>query len=120
MDKMTTDRIKKGWISNSGIIKSVVGLFTLARTDFADIELFRDELAFRPGKSVPPCGRDQEALDNEARDADPVLYHRLESAPGSEISRSPPGCEGHAELRDFSKTSSTSLGNVRKFSNVIQ
>lgn len=47
VDKMTTDRIKKGWISNSGIIKSVVGLFTLARTDFADIELFRDELAFR-------------------------------------------------------------------------
>lgn len=39
VDKMTTDRIKKGWISNSGIIKSVVGLFTLARTDFADIEL---------------------------------------------------------------------------------
>ena len=47
VDKMTTDRIKKGWISNSGIINSVVGLFTLARTDFADIELFRDELAFR-------------------------------------------------------------------------
>lgn len=35
VDKMTTDRIKKAWISNSGIIKSVVGLFTLARTDFA-------------------------------------------------------------------------------------
>mgnify|MGYP004430414353 CR=1 FL=1 len=47
VDKMTTDRIKKGWISNSGIIKSVVGLFTLARTDFADIAMFRDELSFR-------------------------------------------------------------------------
>jgi len=47
LDKMTTDRIKKGWISNSGIIKSVVGLFTLARNDFADIAMFRDELSFR-------------------------------------------------------------------------
>ena len=44
---MTTDRIKKGWISNSGIIKSVVGLFALARNDFADISMFRDELSFR-------------------------------------------------------------------------
>ena len=47
MDKLTTDRIKKGWISNSGIIKSVVGLFTLGRSNFADISMFRDELSFR-------------------------------------------------------------------------
>lgn len=47
VDKLTTDRIKKGWISNSGIIKSVVGLFTLGRSDFADISMFRDELSFR-------------------------------------------------------------------------
>ena len=31
----------------SGIIKSVVGLFTLGRSDFADISMFRDELSFR-------------------------------------------------------------------------
>ena len=47
VDKLTTDRIKKGWISNSGIIKSVVGLFTLGRSDFVDISMFRDELSFR-------------------------------------------------------------------------
>lgn len=46
VDKMTTDRIKKGWISNSGIIKTIVGMFTLAQTDFADVEMFRDDLSF--------------------------------------------------------------------------
>ena len=62
--------------------------------------------------------RDQEALDDEARDADPVLYHRLESAPGSEISRLP-RLRGHTELSNFPKTTSTSLGNVHKLSDII-
>lgn len=44
--KMTTERIKKGWISNSGIIKTIVGMFTLGQTDFADVEMFRDDLSF--------------------------------------------------------------------------
>ena len=66
VDKMTTDRIKKGWISNSGIIKSVVGLFTLGRSDFADISMFRDELSFRL------------ALDQERVPSEETLRQRLD------------------------------------------
>lgn len=46
VDKVTTDRVKKGWILNSGIIKTVIGMFTLGRTNFADVETFRDDLSF--------------------------------------------------------------------------
>lgn len=68
----------------------------------------------QPASTVPSCGRDQEALDNEARDADTVLHHPLESAPGSEISRSPQ-LRGHTELSNFPKTTSTESWSVREF-----
>ena len=51
----------------SGIIKSVVGLFTLGRSDFADISMFRDELSFRLAlelERVPSEETLRQRLDN--------------------------------------------------------
>lgn len=46
-DHMKMGNIKKGWTSHSGILKSAAGLLVLGRSDFADIELFREDQLFR-------------------------------------------------------------------------
>ena len=69
------------WASSAIRWEQVMCVYTSADAGTAS----QAELHRRMGLLTPA----QEALDNEARDADPVLYHRLESAPGSEISRSP-------------------------------
>jgi hypothetical protein len=38
-DKMTFGNVKKGINSHSGILRSIIGLLSLGRTDFADIKL---------------------------------------------------------------------------------
>lgn len=46
-DNMVMGKVKKGWTSHSGILKSAAGLLVLGRSDFADIELFREDQLFR-------------------------------------------------------------------------
>lgn len=46
-DKMVMDKVKKGQISHSGILRSVAGLFCLGKTDFTDIEAQREDVLFR-------------------------------------------------------------------------
>jgi hypothetical protein len=46
-DKMTFGKVKKGINSHSGILRSIIGLLSLGRTDFADIKLFREDKLFR-------------------------------------------------------------------------
>jgi hypothetical protein len=46
-NNMKMGKIKKGWTSHSGILKSAAGLLVLGRSDFADIELFREDQLFR-------------------------------------------------------------------------
>ena len=46
-DKMTFGKVKKGHNSHSGILRSIIGLLSLGRTDFADIKLFREDKLFR-------------------------------------------------------------------------
>lgn len=44
--------VKKGRTSHSGILRSVVGLLAMGRSDFADIELFREDPLFRDSLDV--------------------------------------------------------------------
>jgi hypothetical protein len=47
LDKMIFNKVKKGINSHSGILRSIIGLLSTGRSDFADIELFRDDVLFR-------------------------------------------------------------------------
>ena len=44
IDKMTMPKTKKGVISHGDILKSMVGQYSLGKSDYADIELYRDDL----------------------------------------------------------------------------
>lgn len=46
-DKMRFGKVKKGINSHSGILRSIIGLLSPARTDFADIKLFWKDKLFR-------------------------------------------------------------------------
>jgi hypothetical protein len=45
-DKMAFYKIKKGINNHSGILRNIIGMFSLVRTDFADIKLFREDKLF--------------------------------------------------------------------------
>ncbi|MFA6104898.1 MAG: IS1380 family transposase [Victivallaceae bacterium] len=45
--KMTFGNVKKGINSHSGIRRSIIGLLSLGRIDFADIKFFREDKLFR-------------------------------------------------------------------------
>ena len=47
MDGMKTGEVKKGQISQSGIMRCAAGLLCLGKTDYADIEAFRQDRLFR-------------------------------------------------------------------------
>jgi hypothetical protein len=47
IDDMTMETTKKGRTPHSGILKTAAGLLVLGRSDFADVELFRDDPLFR-------------------------------------------------------------------------
>lgn len=47
IDRMKMGTVKKGQTSHSGILKTAAGLLALGRSDFADIELFRQDRLFR-------------------------------------------------------------------------
>ena len=49
IDKIAMSKTKKGSISHGDILKSMVGLYSLGETDYADIELYRDDLLFKEG-----------------------------------------------------------------------
>ena len=46
VDNMQMENVKTGKIKHSGILKSIVGLFALGKTDYADIEPFRNDAFF--------------------------------------------------------------------------
>ena len=47
VDNMQMKNIKNGKIKHGGILKCLVGLFSLGKNDYADIEPFRNDLFFR-------------------------------------------------------------------------
>ena len=47
MDGMRTGEVKKGQISQSGIMRCAAGLLCLGKTDYADVEPFRQDPLFR-------------------------------------------------------------------------
>jgi hypothetical protein len=47
LDRTKMGKVRKGQISHSEILKSAAGLFVLGRSDFADIEQFREDQLFR-------------------------------------------------------------------------
>lgn len=49
IDGQSMGAVKKGWTSHSGILRSAIGLLSMGRSDFADIELFRNDQLFRNG-----------------------------------------------------------------------
>ena len=77
IDKMAMSKTKKGSISHGDILKSMVGLYSLGKTDYADIELYRDDMLFKEGlklENVPSeeCLRQRlneagEAINDEIR-----------------------------------------------------
>lgn len=70
IDLVKMDRIKNGRTSHSGILRSAAGLLTLGRSDFADIELFREDELFRDSlelKNVPSEENLRQRLDIIAR-----------------------------------------------------
>ncbi len=52
LDRMKMQTIKKGRTSHSGILKTAAGLLTLGRSDFADVEYFRQDRLFREALGV--------------------------------------------------------------------
>jgi len=56
IDKLNMKNVKSGKIKHSGILKSITGLYTLAKTEYADIEFYRKDKFFRNSlklKAVP-------------------------------------------------------------------
>lgn len=56
VNKMSLGNIKSGYISHEGILKSFIGIFSMGKTDYADIEPFRKDAFFRDSlelKAVP-------------------------------------------------------------------
>ena len=53
IDGKSMGAVKKGWTSHSGILRSAIGLLSMGRSDFADIELFRADRLFRDGFGLP-------------------------------------------------------------------
>lgn len=49
IDKMSIPKTKNISISHGDIFKSMVGLHSLGKTDYADIELNRNDLLFKEG-----------------------------------------------------------------------
>ena len=47
MDGMKTGEVKKGKVSQSGIMRCAAGLLCLGKTDYADVEAFRQDRLFR-------------------------------------------------------------------------
>lgn len=52
IDGQSMGAVKKGWTSHSGILRSAIGLLSMGRSDFADIELFRNDRLFRDGLDI--------------------------------------------------------------------
>ena len=52
IDGTAMGSVKKGRTSHSGILRSAIGLLTMGRSDFADIELFRDDRLFRDSLDI--------------------------------------------------------------------
>lgn len=69
-------KTKKGWISHQSILKSVLGLFCQGRSDYADIEAFRDDPLFKDAlglESVPSQETLRQRVDEMAGKADGVV-----------------------------------------------
>ena len=70
IDQMSMETTRKGRTSHSGILKAAAGLLVLGRSDFADVELFRDDPLFRDAlglDSVPSEETLRQRLDDIAR-----------------------------------------------------
>lgn len=70
VDKMSFEQVKQGKIPHSGILKSMTGLLGLGKSDYADIELYRQDPLFRESLDLP-------AVPSESR-----LRQRLEDMSG--------------------------------------
>jgi hypothetical protein len=56
INNMKMPRTKKGLIPHGDILKSMIGLYSLGKTDYADIELYRKDIVFKESlelKNVP-------------------------------------------------------------------
>lgn len=69
LDRLRLKSIKRGWMPHGDILKSVAGLLALGRSDFADIELFRQDRLFGDALGlarVPSAARLRQRLDGLA------------------------------------------------------
>jgi len=67
---------KRGWISHLSIVKSLVGLVSQGRSDYADIEVFRDDPVFKDAlglEAVPSQERLRQRADEMAGKTDGVI-----------------------------------------------
>ena len=83
IDNMNFPKVKKGHISHSGILKSMMGLLSLGKTDYANIELYRDDEIFREAldlNAVPSEERLRQRIENMACDdvEDAMLSSNIE------------------------------------------
>lgn len=53
MNQLTATRIKHGEISHSDILKCQIALSSLGRSDFANVDLFRNDLLFKEAFNLP-------------------------------------------------------------------
>lgn len=77
-DKMRMPGIRSGSISHGGILRSFAGLFALGKTDYADIEPFRQDAFFRDSlelKAVPSESTLRQRSDELAQN--PAVSHAI-------------------------------------------
>ena len=71
-DKMNFPGVKKGHIPHSGILKSMIGMLSLGKTDYANIELFAEDDIFKDALelgAVPSQERLRQRIEDMACDS---------------------------------------------------
>ena len=72
IDKMKFPGVQKGHIPHSGILKSMIGLLSLGKTDYTNIELFREDEIFKNAlelDAVPSQERLRQRIEGMACDS---------------------------------------------------
>lgn len=82
VDDLIMSKVKKGLVPHSGILKTMVGLFCMGKTDYADVESHRDDVVFKESLELPSVPSEEtlrQRLDDAAQTiTDEVLDDNVE------------------------------------------
>ena len=70
VDGLIMSKVKKGFISHGGILKSMTGLFCFGKTDYADIEAHKEDVVFKESLGLPAVPSEEtlrQRLDDAAQ-----------------------------------------------------